>query len=153
MPSVNWSNIIMSDKLQFVVVRRQKLRQVKDDKTQAYRTSRRRQLALHQSSRTFRQPVKSDAHAMSRIAVYDIRLHDGLFTTQWKPHHQCRANRNLRLRAHVESTEANVSRAGDAGGLSALEMNINDHSRAIKSPALVLRSVFTLILFNQVDAP
>src|SRR5205823_682323 len=109
--------------------------------------------ALHQSSRTFRQPVKSDAHAMSRIAVYNIRLHDGLFTAQWKPHHQRRANRNVRLRAHVESAKANVSRAGDAGSLSALEMNINDHSRAIKPPALVLRSVVSLIFLDQVDAP
>src|SRR5881392_2224105 len=108
MPSVNWSNINLSDKLQFVVLPGQKLHQVKDDKTQAYRTSRRGQLALHQSSRTFRQPVKPDAHSMSRITVYDIRLHDGVFTAQWKPQGQRRADRNLRLRAHVKSADADV---------------------------------------------
>jgi len=31
-------------------------------------------------------------------------------------------------------------------------MNINNHSRAIKPPALVQRSVFSLIFFSQIDA-
>ena len=97
--------------------------------------------------------MKPDADAMSRIAVYDIRLQDRVFTAQWKAQRQRRADRNLRLGAHVESAQANVSRAGDAGGLSALEMNINNHSRAIKPPALVLRSVVSLIFLDQIDAP
>ncbi len=90
---------------------------------------------------------------MSRIAIYHVGLEDCVFIAQGYAQRQRRANRNLRLRAHVQSAKANVSGAGDAGGLSALEVNINNHSRAIKPPALVLRSVFSLIFFDQIDAP
>ena len=86
---------------------------------------------------------------MSRVAVHDISLHDRVFTAQWKPQHQRRANRKFRVRAHVKSANTNVSGASYAGGFSALEMNINNHSRALKPPALVLRSVFSLIFFSQ----
>src|SRR5204862_4945746 len=94
--------------------------------------SRFRQFPFHQLARLRRQPMEANADAVSRIAIDDIAFHDDMLTGERDAQRERIAHRNVGLRAHVKSADADVLNAGLPCRIDAVKAHIEEYPRALK---------------------
>ena len=96
------------------------------------------EFAFYQQPVTLFKSLKSDPHAVPRVAVHDLAINNNMLITHWNSQSEDGSLRQISLGVHIQAADADVFCTGNPGRVSTVEEDVDDQAGPVMGPPFLL---------------